>query len=814
MALVPSRRHYFAVFLLSLSLLMLEIAVSRVLSVALFSHYAFVAISLAMFGLGLSGLVVYLFPSHFTADKLDEQVIAYSWRFGLFAAVSLLVFLRIHVVQELSWQGFLTLGSAYAVLAVPFFFGGVCISLLMTHFSSHIGRIYFADLLGASIGCLGVVVAMQMTSAPHVVLVVAALVSAATLLVAINMDARRVRAPAIACAIVAVFVVLAVSTNAFTMRYIKNQNDYYSDYAAWNAFSRVSAFPSDRNATEIVPLKRPPGAYENAPKTMILDIDGAAWTPMMNFNGDLGSIQFLRESVLYVAHHLKPAANVLIIGTGGGRDILAALAFGQKSVLGIEINPLMRHLVEDHYGDYSGHPYTHPGVEVIIDEGRSRLSHLDRTFDVLQLSLIDTFSLNAAGGFVFSENYLYTTEALQEYFRHLSPDGILSLTRYYVPSYPLEIQRLAGMARAAWTAEGVENVADHVLVLRQNMSATMLVKRSPFTPAELQLVDRVAQENNMAILYRPGMREGGDANVATILTTPNLQQYFDGHEFILNPPTDDRPFFFNFLRTRLHNVPVDPFKFLQLWDDALALMYLLIAVVTTIAVFFLVGPLLFLGRTAGPAVRPSVAVPLLLYFACLGYGFMMIEIPLLQRFVLFLGYPVYALAVVLFALLLFSGMGSLLSTRFTARATTSLVGVLLGVITLSVTYSWVVPSVIMALLAIPIWLKIVTTVILLAPIGLLLGMAYPLGITILRGYGEGLVPWAWGLNGAMSVVASVLATFVGSRVGFTAALLTGVGAYAVALLSMAVATGLQPQSVEAVRVPSAGWQLRKAAGAK
>ncbi len=804
MALIPARRHYLAVFLLSLSLLMLEIAVSRVLSVALFSHYAFVAISLAMFGLGLSGLTVYLFPAHFSADKLEQQLISYSWRFGLSAAVSLMIFLRIHVIQELSLRGFVSLGLAYGVLAVPFLFGGVCISLLMTHFSSHIGRIYFADLIGASLGCMGVVVAMQLASAPHVALLVACVVSGATLYVGFNASPRYVLSPAISCAILAVLVVLAGTTNLFTMRYIKNQTDYYSDYAAWNAFSRVSALPTDRNATEIVPLKLPPGSYKNAPKTMILDIDGAAWTPMMNWDGNIASIQFLRESVLYLAHHLKLGGDVLIIGTGGGRDILAALAFGQRSVTGIEINPLMRHIVEDRYGDYSGHPYTHAGVQVIIDEGRSRLSHLDRKFDVLQLSLIDTFSLNAAGGFVFSENYLYTTEALQEYFRHLTPDGILSLTRYYVPAYTLEIQRLAGMARAAWTAEGVANVADHILVLRQNMSATMLVKRSPFSEEDLQLVDRVARENNMQVLYRPGRPEAADRSIATIITTPNLQQYLGSSQFILDPPTDDRPFFFNFLRSRLGDVPVDPFKFLRLWDDALALMYLLIGVVTTIAVLFLVGPLFILGRTTSHRVKVTVAVPLLLYFACLGYGFMMIEIPLLQRFVLFLGYPVYALAVVLFALLLFSGIGSLLSSRLAIQPREALVRVLLGVMILSTAYIYLLPSVITAMLAVPISLKILTTVVLLAPIGLLLGMAYPLGITILREFSEGLVPWAWGLNGAMSVVASVLATYVGSRVGFSVALLTGVGAYGIALLSIGIATGLRPVGVEVAPVMRRG----------
>jgi hypothetical protein len=260
---------------------------------------------------------------------------------------------------------------------------------------------------------------------------------------------------------------------------------------------------------------------------------------------------------------------------------------------------------------------------------------------------------------------------------------------------------------------------------------------------------------------------------------------------LIGPPTDDRPFFFNFLRGRLAEADIpgkaeDPFQFLRQWHEALSMLYLLVGVVTFLAAAFFLGPLWFLATRPATGVSPATAMPLLLYFACLGYGFMMIEVPLLQRFVLFLGYPVYALAVVLFALLLFSGAGSLISARFTDNARQALVRVLAAIILIAVVYLYVVPAVISALLAAPIFVRIAVTVVLLAPIGLVLGMAYPLGITVLREFSEELVPWAWGLNGALSVVASVLAIFVGSRLGFSVALVTGVAAYGLALVIMAV----------------------------
>jgi hypothetical protein len=301
----------------------------------------------------------------------------------------------------------------------------------------------------------------------------------------------------------------------------------------------------------------------------------------------------------------------------------------------------------------------------------------------------------------------------------------------------------------------------------------------------------------MQVLFAPALAAKSEP-VAALLGAADLDAYFNGYPFLIQPPTDDRPFFFHFLRGRLAagDIPDrkrDPFQFLAHWNEAQWLLYMLIAVVSMLAAVFFFVPLLL----ARPRLRTQggllTTLPLLLYFACLGYGFMMLEIPLLQRFMLLLGYPVYALAVVLFALLLSSGTGSLLSTRFAAAPRRALVRILAGIVVLACVYVVVLPTLISAALGASIYLRIALTVALLAPIGVLLGMAYPLGIGVLRGRGEELVPWAWALNGALSVVASVLAIFLGSRFGFTAAFLTGVAAYALALAIMATTTGMSKQ---------------------
>src|SRR5262245_54509862 len=659
----------------------------------------------------------------------------------------------------------------------------------MTHFSAAIGRIYAADLLGASLGCLAVVAAMQLTPAPHVPVIVALLASATAVGAAIGARGRAVM-PFIACIVALACLFVGIPAGLFTLRNVKNWHGFYSDYEAWNAFSRVSAFGHRGQAVDTLPLRKPSSEYPDSPGAMFLDIDGTAWTPMFQFNGDFASVAFLRESVNYLAHHLRPNGSVLIIGTGGGRDLLAARTFGQPRVLGIELNPLMGHIVEDVYGDYSGRPYTHIGAEVIFDEARSRLPYLNERFDVIQLSLIDTFSLNASGGFVFSENYLYTQEAFQEYYSHLTERGILSVTRYFTPSYPIEILRLSAMVNAAWRAEGVADPAQNIVVLTQGLTGTLLAKRTPFTSDELAQLAALTDEYHIKVLYRPGWT-GGHPEITDLLTTSDIAGYIEGYPFLIHPPTDDRPFFFHFMRGRLAEEPTkqqDPFGFLPQWSHALSLMYLLILVVTGLAGGFFFGPLALLARRGMSVVPARIAAPLLLYFACLGYGFMVLEIPLMQRLILFLGYPVYALAVVLFALLLFSGLGSLLTSRVRTDARRVVTVVLVGVVAVSLLYAVALPTVLHAFIGAPIIAKVAISIVLLAPIGLLLGMPYPLGITVLRRAGEGLVPWAWGLNGALSVVASVYSIFLSSRVGFTATMITGSLTYAVALACVVAAT--------------------------
>lgn len=763
-----------------MGLLVCELSFARTLSVALLSHYAFVAISLAMFGLGLASLVVYLRPARFPIASVDVQLAEALGRFGMWAALGQVIFLHIRVRQEVSLEGFATLGLAYLALATPFFFAGLCITLVFTHFSSAIGRLYAADLIGASLGCMAAVIMLAILPAPMLPLVVGATASGIALVLARGLGVRN-RKPIVRFAVAAVILVLGVGTDFARMRYIKTWDNFYSEYEVWNVFSRISVIPNPKLLGPMtLPLRRPANEYpaDRYLASKWLDIDGTAWTPMFNYDRNPERVAFLRESAIYSAHAVKKNARVLIIGTGGGRDIIAAKeAWGQPSVTGIELNPLMQHIVQERFGDYSGRPYTLPGVNVVIGEGRSMLSGLPDKFDVIQLSLVDTFAAGAAGGFVFAENYLYTTEAFREYFQHLAPGGVLSMSRYFVGGYPLEMMRTIRMTAAAWAAEGEEAGASMV-VFSQGPVATMLAKRGAWTPDELATIDKFAADNNIAIVYDPRGWKPGTPEVLNLRGVS--ERYYDSPILTTAPTSDDAPYFFQFIRWPLEREGEDPMRMIHIGNEALGLMALLLGTVSVLAMAFFIGPLVVFAREG--VSRDRTTIGLLAYFVGLGFGFMMIEIPILQRLVLFLGHPVYSLAVGLFSLLLFCGLGSLLSERIIRQPAAAAPWLGAAIVATALLYAGGLPLLVSHGLELAPITRVLTTIVLLAPIALLLGMAYPLGIRILREHDERLVPWAWGLNGATSVVASVSSVFVGAQAGFTWALLMGTATYALGFL--------------------------------
>lgn len=882
------------VFLISLSLLVNELLLTRIFSVLFMYHFAFLVISLALFGLGIGGIAVYLYPERFAGD-LQRQLVVSSLGFSASVFLLVLFLFNLPLAPSTSLQGAIVIGIVFFVSSIPFFLGGTCLSLILSRAGQEVNRLYFIDLVGAGIGCLliiptlnylGGVNALLMTSfggaltalffampgqkmnvvrpdagqllqrTLAIIVVVAGLGALFTLVAeplarwigGILFEAHPVyskrpkpfsfyfdsfvapeirsitsgtRYPLIgltaaagaalywvrgkrasaegrgwltreelkltaAVCVVAVGSLVAVNsaTDAIRIRFAKGRVEFQNLYEGWNSFSRIAVLPRHGDITYawgLSPLyKGHPGDH------MALDIDSLAGTPLVRFDGDINSplIEHLSYDITALAYTLRPARKTLVIGTGGGRDVLTALKYGSKDIDAVELNPLMREVVNEKFGDFTGRLYARPEIHFTIDDGRHFVRNTDKQYGLIQLSLVDTWASTAAGAFALSENTLYTKEAFFDYFHHLAPDGVLTVSRW-LATPPRETLRVVSLARAALRESGVTDPAKHILVAgtpplrRSHRFASVIVSRSPFTEAELATAKAWVEERGFEVLYFPGMPV--DPLFSKIATTPwdDLQAFFANYELDVSPTTDNRPFFFNTVRPR---------DFFKVWDDTpgrvgVHLLAQVLMIVVVLVSFFMLGPLYLRRRSALAAVEAKARWSTLGYFAALGSGFMLVEVALISNFILFLGHPIYALTAVLCTLLISAGLGSLWSGRHVEgghAALRRMIGfALVGIVALTLILEFVFSRMVGA----PFFVCVLLTIATLGPVGFLMGMPFPLGLRLLDRVGPqwaALIPWVWGINGATSVLGSILAITVAINFGFQATMLCGLLIYGVA----------------------------------
>lgn len=557
-------------------------------------------------------------------------------------------------------------------------------------------------------------------------------------------------------------------------------------YEKWNALSRITVH-EDPYWLQPFGWGLSPTYVGPDPGHHLLLIDGKAGTPIQWWDGQWSTIEFLRYDLTSLAYYLLPDASVFIIGPGGGRDILTGLLFGAEQITGVELNPAIIDAARYQFGEYTGHVYEQPGVTVAIEDARTYLTRHDNQYDLIQASLIDTWAASSAGAFALSENGLYTHEAFLAYFDRLTPRGMVSFSRWYYIADPTETLRLVALGADAWQKMGVPNPAEHIVVIAnfsQNRSATeglatMLLKKSPFTAEEVAELVALADRMEFTVLHAPGMTPEPNP-VHTLVTAPNLEQAIGNYDLNIAPPTDNQPFFFNFVRPgspvrdTLNENPA-----YRASTEANRVLRGVLLISTLFTGLFIIGPMLLRrGRDLSLTHHGSY----LLYFAALGAGFMLVEVPLIQRLTLYLGSPTYALAVVLFALLLSGGIGSLSGQKVSQnmilyRLRTVLLALLaiigLQLLLLSTVLDWTQQW--------PLWLRIVVAVLFIFPAGFMMGQPFPLGLRWIAGNDPAIIPWLWAINGATSVVGSAMATILALQFGFYAVSLVGILCYGGAL---------------------------------
>jgi predicted membrane-bound spermidine synthase len=724
---------YLGIFLVTLSGLMFEVGLTRIFSATIWYHFAFVAISVALLGWGLGGFALHLVRKRvaFTRERAALLTLLY----GLSIPLALWLIVRVPFHPD-------RLVFYFAISLLPFLLAGMALSMLFAIERHDMGRLYFADLAGASLGALFVTFLLSWLGGESAVLAVALAPVAAA-----GAFSKRWRAAsAVAFVVVVAVLVLNHRTGLFLIRNAPTKGLYRHVAATpgaeivltgWNAYSRIDAVTGF-----------PP------PILARLYIDSDAWTNVNEWDGRLETAYPMREWDRAVAFKVAPPApKTLVIGPGGGSDVLVALGAGAEKVTAVEMNPLMLRFARS-FGARAGHLYDHPRVEVVLSEGRTFIRRSDRLFDVVLMGFVDSWAAVASGGLSLSENHLYTVEAFRAYYDHLTADGQIVILRWTV-----DIPRLVSNTVALL---GPEEAGQRVAVLLQKNDGgpeeppqmTFILKKRPFTEAERDTLASIASTRPVIV---PG-RHVEEPYASLFSGRKTFAQYVGEAKARVDPVYDDRPFFF--ARQKPWGLPANMKRaFVLLLTPVLVLCALLLA----------------FGKPRGERVLPYAGS--IVYFATLGTGFIAVELALLQHLTLLLGHPIFTLSILLFTLLASGGLGSAYGGQ------RRLWPVCLAVAVLAASYALALPRLVPSLLPLPLAARIAVAVLLLAPLGFLMGMPFPRG---LARTGQGpfpAPPFYWGLNGLFSVVGSVATMIVAVVFGFTWALVGGAAFYLLAALS-------------------------------
>jgi len=785
-----SRSFLAGLFFITSATLLLEILNTRLLSVVTWYHLSFFAVSMAMFGMAAGALWVYLKPQKFPREDALSSLYRYSILFALSTLICHLVILFTPLSTLGGWDAanFFKMTLITLAVAIPFAFSGVVITVALTQVPGNSGLIYAVDLVGAALGslaCLALLSVLDISSATIASTVVTVLA------ILFFQRAKTGRSDLRWVALAVVLAIGAFANSQFTsglrVFYPKGNEISYSDQTIeyWTIHGQILLSPAEER---VGPFYW--GAGAGAPviegmKLQGLVIDGEAGTAVTQWDGNREGLEWPRFDVTSLPYHLRKEGNVAVIGVGGGRDILTALWAKSKHITGIEINGAILDILQDRRRDFVSLDQQ-PEVEFVHDEARSFLTRSDETYDVIQMSLIDTWAATGAGAFTLSENGLYTVEGWQIFFDKLAPNGLLSVSRWYSPEALSETNRLISLAAMSLLEQGVDNPGDHAVLVARNTVATLLVSPTPFSDADLDQIESVAAEMAFTVLHSP-RQESSERLIRDALASKSSAQLEAAtqHEFLdFSPPLDSRPYFFNILKpSALLSTDAELGELGIVAGGNLLATYtlMLLCLLAFIGVTLVIGvPLLLSGK---PQLPKGVFGSGLLYFACIGTGFMMVQIPLIQRFSVYLGHPVYAVSVLLFSMIIAAGLGSSLSDRIAVERDRRWTFVLpLTIVAMIIALYLLSGPIIQATIDQGLLVRCLIVILLVAAAALPMGMCFPLGLRLFRQYSDECLPWLWGVNGATGVLASVLAVAISMWSGINSSLLVAIGCYALLIV--------------------------------
>lgn len=787
----------FSVALTSAAALAYEVLLMRLFSISQWYHFAYMVIGLALLGYGASGTFLTL-ARRFVQRNFFHVFVLNQIFFGASATVCYLLTQRLPFnPQELLWdpKQFLWLTLNYLLLAIPFFFAANVIGLALAHYRREVPQLYAADLLGAGIGSLGVLLLLfWVFPGSSIKLISIAAFLAALIAIAELGLARRL------AAVPGLIAVLLLMTPGSWLR---------PQMSPYKALSQTLNVPGTETIAErssplgmitavrspVVPLRHAPGlslrSPAGPPEQIGLFTDGNGMTAV-NKESSRKELTYLDQLTSALPYHLRHFKEVAILGTGGGNDVLQARYHGVPRIDAVELNPQIITLVRTRLRAFSGDPYGMPGVDVHIDEARSFVAGSRKRFDLIQIALLDSFGTSSAGLHALNESYLYTMEAFSAYLDHLAEDGYLAITRW-INLPPRDIPKLYATAVAALIQDsGADRPGEHLILIRGWQTGTLLIKKTPFNKEELQALRGFCEERAFDIAWAPHLRieETNRYNIlrepyfyrtAAALSGGRSEEFIKAYPFNIRPATDNQPYFFQFFKWS--TLP----QILSLWGrgGVSLLEWGYVVLVATLvqaawlSLLLILLPLALAKRTRLGATAAILKWQTFAYFFALGLGFLFLEIAFMQKFILFSGNPIYAAALVLASFLFFAGAGSRWSRRLAApsrgRVYIKWVTALIGCVALS--YVAFLDEALARLIASPTAVKAAATIAFVAPLAFLMGIPFPLGLDQLGKNAPLLMPWAWGINGCASVISTALSSLLAVHFGFKVVIVLAVLLY-------------------------------------
>lgn len=792
-----------AILVISAASIAFEIVLMRVFSLVQWHHFAYMIISLAMLGFGASGTFLALFRRWVTGREPVLLKMA-AWLAAVLPLLCTLLALHIpfetfRLVSERVQFAYLL--GLYVTLAAPFFAVSAVVALAFMANPRHVPVLYGYNMAGSGLGALLMPLLLNHFHPATLPMLLTVPLLAAAIALTVESGLRHTLSAA-AVPVLAVVLVFAAQGTRLALPISEYKPLSYAlqlpgakvRAETHSPFAVVTAVESEmiRETPGQVATTYPWDEMGPFPRQIGLYYDAGSVSPIHQFTGDLDAFHFLDYVTSAAAYRLVQEPRAAVLGAGGGTNVLSALYHNAAHVTAVEVDPKVIELVNGELNEFSGHLYARPDTTAVVAEGRAWLRASPERFDLIHVPLFGAFTSASAGAFALNESYLYTVEAFELFLERLEPGGVLSLNCWTKTPARNAIKLFATAVEAARRA-GIEHPGQHLVFIRSWNNATICVTRSPMTPDQVRAVREFAESRGFDLCHFPGIAES-DANRFNLLEEPvyyraaqallsdDPDAFHRRYAFHVWPATDDCPYFFRFFRWRawprlMRTVGAGWVPFVE-WGY--------IALVATVAQSVLAGVVLillplavFARDKAARGVRALVVVN----FGALGLAYMLIEIAFIQKYMLFLGYPVYAVGVVLTGFLAFSGLGSLVAGRLTAYASSRVLvawGVL-AICLVAVLSLVVTPVVFAGAAGWPDPAKIAISLVLLGPLAFAMGIPFPVGMKhIASGPFAALLPWAWGVNGCASVVGATAATLAAVHMGFLAVVFLGLASYLVA----------------------------------